>query len=156
MCIQSLEVRIATQSRTLHCTVLPVHLTRTSQCKPYWYRRLAAESGQRWTSRSTQSRCTARYYTVGCSSRAASPLEALEVLVALKLLYGEEPGDGRTNVKVASTSTDNRGNRSEMNFLLTKHCNVELSQQDGEARMRAVPLKNQQATKEKTSVSFSR
>ena len=46
-----------------------------------------------------------------------STLEALAVLVALKLQFGGTPGEGRNRVKIAPT--DNRGNGSALNKLMT-------------------------------------
>ena len=41
-----------------------------------------------------------------------SILEALAVLISLKLFFGDEPKKGRTKVQVVPTWTDNRGNGS--------------------------------------------
>ena len=45
--------------------------------------------------------------------------EALAVLVGLKLFYGNEPQPHQTQVKVVPTWTDNRGNGSLLNKLMT-------------------------------------
>ena len=50
---------------------------------------------------------------------AISTLEALAVLVALKLRYGEEPGCSKERVRIAPTHTDNRGNGAALNKLMT-------------------------------------
>ena len=41
------------------------------------------------------------------------------MLVALKIQFGETPGEGRSRVKIAPTITDNRGNGSALNKLVT-------------------------------------
>ena len=46
-----------------------------------------------------------------------STLEALAVLIALKLQYGEEPGRTKTRVAIAPSLTDNRGNGAALNKL---------------------------------------
>ena len=62
---------------------------------------------------------------LGCTRREANPsliistLEALAVLVALKMFYGEQPASGKKKVTVAPTWTDNRGNGSALNKLMT-------------------------------------
>ena len=43
------------------------------------------------------------------ASLVISTLEALAVLVALKLRYGEEPVCSKERVRIAPTLTDNRG-----------------------------------------------
>ena len=48
-----------------------------------------------------------------------STLEALAVLIALKLQYGEEPGRTKTRVTIAPSLTDNRGNGAALNKLMT-------------------------------------
>ena len=48
-----------------------------------------------------------------------STLEALAVLVGLKLFYGSEPQPHQTQVQVVPTWTDNRGNGSVLNKLMT-------------------------------------
>ena len=48
-----------------------------------------------------------------------STLEALAVLVDLKLQFGEVAGGARTRVRVAPTITDNRGNGAALNKLMT-------------------------------------
>ena len=48
-----------------------------------------------------------------------SKLEALAVLVALKLHFGETPGEGRNRVNIAPTITDNRVNGAALNKLMT-------------------------------------
>ena len=53
------------------------------------------------------------------ASRVISTLEALAVLVALKLQCGETPGGSRTRVRIAPTLTDNRGNGAALNKLMT-------------------------------------
>ena len=50
-----------------------------------------------------------------------STLEALPVLVALKLYHSEQPRTHQTNVMTASTRTDNRGTGTALNkFMTTK------------------------------------
>ena len=53
------------------------------------------------------------------ASLIISTLEALAVLVALKLRYGEEPGRSKERVRIAPTLTDNRGNGAALNKLMT-------------------------------------
>ena len=48
-----------------------------------------------------------------------STLEALAVLMSLKLFFGDEPKQGRTKVQVVPTRTDNRGNGSALNELMS-------------------------------------
>ena len=48
-----------------------------------------------------------------------STLEALAVLVSLKAFYGSEAPEHGTKVTVAPTWTDNRGNGSALNKLMT-------------------------------------
>ena len=48
-----------------------------------------------------------------------STLESLAVLVALKLLYGETPRERHTRVQIVPTITDNRGNGSLLNKLMS-------------------------------------
>ena len=51
-----------------------------------------------------------------------STLEALAVLVSLKLFFGDEPKKGRTKVQVVPTWTGNRGNGSALNKLMSTKC----------------------------------
>ena len=51
--------------------------------------------------------------------RPTSTLEALAVLVGLKLFHGDEPQLHQTQVQVVATWTDNRGNCSVFNKLVT-------------------------------------
>ena len=53
------------------------------------------------------------------ASLIISTLEALAVLVALKLRFGEEPGRSKERVRIAPTLTDNRGNGAALNKLMT-------------------------------------
>ena len=46
-------------------------------------------------------------------------LEATAVLVSLKMFYGEQPASGKKKVTVAPTWTDDRGNGSALNKLMT-------------------------------------
>ena len=55
----------------------------------------------------------------GKPSLMISTLEALAVLVSLKMFYGEQPASGKKKVTVAPTWTDNRGNGSALNKLMT-------------------------------------
>ena len=48
-----------------------------------------------------------------------SALEALAVLMALKLHYGTDPGKNVTSVTLVPTITDNRGNGSALNKLMS-------------------------------------
>ena len=48
-----------------------------------------------------------------------STLEALAVLMALKLYYGNDPGNNVTSVTLVPTFTDNRGNGSALNKLMS-------------------------------------
>ena len=48
-----------------------------------------------------------------------STLEALAVLIALKLQYGEKPGREKKRVVIAPSLTDNRGNGALLNKLMT-------------------------------------
>ena len=48
-----------------------------------------------------------------------STLEALAVLVALKLLYGETPRERHTRVQIVPTITDNRGNGALLDKLMS-------------------------------------
>ena len=48
-----------------------------------------------------------------------SPLEALAVVVALKVYYGDVPGSGRSRFRVVPTTTDNRGNGAALKKLMT-------------------------------------
>ena len=48
-----------------------------------------------------------------------STLEALAVLIALKLYYGEEPRTDRSSIRIVPTTTDNRGNGAALNKLMT-------------------------------------
>ena len=48
-----------------------------------------------------------------------STLEALAVLISLKLFFGDEPKRERTKVQVVPTWTDNRGNGSALNKLMS-------------------------------------
>ena len=50
-----------------------------------------------------------------------STLEALAVLVSLKAFYGSEAPDHGTKVTVAPTWTDNRGNGSALNKMMTPY-----------------------------------
>ena len=52
-------------------------------------------------------------------SLVISTLEALAVLISLKLFFGNEPKKGRTKVQVIPTWTDNRGNGSVLNKLMS-------------------------------------
>ena len=57
-----------------------------------------------------------------CGNKPAlliSTLEALAVLIALKLYYGDDPGNGTTSVALVPTFTDNRGNGSALNKLMS-------------------------------------
>ena len=53
------------------------------------------------------------------ASLIISTLEALAVLVALKLRYGEEPRRSKERVRIAPALTDNRGNGAALNKLMT-------------------------------------
>ena len=53
------------------------------------------------------------------ASSIISTLEALAVLVSLKMFYREQPESGKKKVTVAPTWTDNRGNGSALNKLMT-------------------------------------
>ena len=53
------------------------------------------------------------------ASLVISALEALAVLLALKLRYGEVPGRSKERVRIAPTLTDNRGNGAILNKLMT-------------------------------------
>ena len=46
-------------------------------------------------------------------------LEALAVLISLKIFFGDEPKQGRTKVQVVPTRTDNRGNESTLDKLMS-------------------------------------
>ena len=59
------------------------------------------------------------YEKGGKPSLIISTLEALAVLVSLKMFYGEQPESGKKKVTVAPTWTDNRGNGSALNKLMT-------------------------------------
>ena len=48
-----------------------------------------------------------------------STLEALAVLISLKLFFGDEPKQRRTKVQVVPTWSDNRGNGSALNKLMS-------------------------------------
>ena len=48
-----------------------------------------------------------------------SRLKALEVLISLKLFFCDIPGRGRTQIQVVPTWTDNRGNGSALNKLMS-------------------------------------
>ena len=48
-----------------------------------------------------------------------STLEALAVLVALKVCYGGEPRRNRSSIRIVPTTTDNRGNGAALNKLMT-------------------------------------
>ena len=48
-----------------------------------------------------------------------STLEALAVVVALKVYYGEEPRKDRSRIRIVATTTDNRGNGAALNKLMT-------------------------------------
>ena len=52
------------------------------------------------------------------ASLIISTLEALAVLVALKLRYGEELGHSKERVRIAPTLTENRGNGAALNKLM--------------------------------------
>ena len=52
-------------------------------------------------------------------SRIISTLEALAVLIRLKIKYGEEPAPHRSRITVSPTITDNRGNGAALNKLMT-------------------------------------
>ena len=56
------------------------------------------------------------YEKGGKPSLIISTLEALAVLVSLKMFYGEQPASGKKKVTVAPTWTDNRGNGSALNI----------------------------------------
>ena len=58
-----------------------------------------------------------------------STLEALAVLVALKVYYDEEPRTNRRSIRIVPTTTDNRGNGLALNKLMTTACS--LFQEDG-------------------------
>ena len=47
-----------------------------------------------------------------------STLEALAVLVALKVYYGEESRTDRSSIRIVPTTTDNRGNGTALNKLM--------------------------------------
>ena len=51
------------------------------------------------------------------SSKTA--LKAFEVLVALRVYYGEEPRRNRSSIRSVPTTTDNRGNGAALNMLMT-------------------------------------
>ena len=55
----------------------------------------------------------------GKPSLIISTLEALAVLMALKVFYGESPRQRRTKVLVMPTWTDNQGNGAALNKLMT-------------------------------------
>ena len=55
----------------------------------------------------------------GKPSLIISTLEALAVLVSLKMFYGEQPESNNKKVTVAPIWTDNRGNGSALNKLMT-------------------------------------
>ena len=55
-------------------------------------------------------------------SLITSTLEALAVLISLKLSFGDEPKMGRTKVQVIWTWTDDCGNRSALNKLMSTKC----------------------------------
>ena len=55
----------------------------------------------------------------GQASLVISTLEALAVLISLKLFHGEIPAPHRSRVLVAPTWTDNRGNGAALNKLMT-------------------------------------
>ena len=48
-----------------------------------------------------------------------STLEALAVVVALKVYYGETPRRNRSSIRIVPTTTDNRGNGAALNKLMT-------------------------------------
>ena len=48
-----------------------------------------------------------------------STLEALAVVVALKVYYGETPRSNRSSIRIVPTTTDNRGNGAALNKLMT-------------------------------------
>ena len=55
----------------------------------------------------------------GKPSLVISTLEALAVLLALEVFHGDRSCPHRTNIKVIPTCTDNRGNGSALNCLMT-------------------------------------
>ena len=68
----------------------------------------------------TQGRRLALDYSKGRKpALVISPLEALAVLVALKLLYGETPREKHTRVQIVPTITNNRGNGAQLNKLVS-------------------------------------
>ena len=81
-----------------------------------WFPRLGKNGrmdlGSRWKSHVRRS--------VGLRTRKQTCiLEALAVLVSLKLYYGDEPGPNTTSVTLVPTFTDNRGNGSALNKLMS-------------------------------------
>ena len=48
-----------------------------------------------------------------------STLEALAVLIALKVYYGEKPRADRSSIRIVPTTTDNRGNGAALNMMMT-------------------------------------
>ena len=61
----------------------------------------------------------------------ARPLEALAVLVVLKLQFGEMPGGARTRVRIAPTLADNRRNcDDEVSCVCSAHGTVLLHEED--------------------------
>ena len=59
------------------------------------------------------------YVKGGKPSLIISTLEALAVLVSLKMFYGEQPAIGKKKITVAPAWTDNRGTGSAVNKLTT-------------------------------------
>ena len=54
-----------------------------------------------------------------------STLEALAVLIALKVYFGEEPKADRSSIRIVPTTTDNRENGAALNKLTTTRCSVD-------------------------------
>ena len=69
-------------------------------------------------------------------SRVTSTLEALGVLLALKLKHGEQPQEHRSRITVTPTMTDNRGNGAATNdfpvpSISHSHGDVDLHEENG-------------------------